>query len=81
MTIHRNCAESWKITLVDTGEETMTGGRLKRVYPYIKDDEAFCFTYGDGLGDVAIDQLIAFHNSHGKKATVTTVVSPERFGT
>lgn len=73
-------AEPWKVTLVDTGESTMTGGRLNRVREYIKDEEAFCFTYGDGVGDVNISELIKFHSSHGKKATLTGVTPPGRYG-
>jgi glucose-1-phosphate cytidylyltransferase len=80
MEVHEKKAEPWKVTLVDTGDETCTGGRLKRVAKYIQDDEAFCFTYGDGLADVDIGKLIAFHKSHGKKATVTAVQPPGRFG-
>jgi glucose-1-phosphate cytidylyltransferase len=73
-------AEDWKITLVDTGENTMTGGRLKRVEPYLKDEKAFCMTYGDGLADVDIKELVKFHLSHGKKATLTATYLPGRFG-
>jgi glucose-1-phosphate cytidylyltransferase len=80
MEVHEKKAEPWSVTLVDTGDETCTGGRLKRVAKYIQDDEAFCFTYGDGLADVNIGKLIAFHKSHGKKATVTAVQPPGRFG-
>ena len=78
--IHKKHAEPWKITLVDTGELTMTGGRLKRIYPYIKDEEAFCLTYGDGVSDVNISEVINFHKKHGKIATVTAVLPPGRFG-
>ena len=78
--IHQKNTESWKITLVDTGEKTNTGGRLKRVSKYIKDEEAFCFTYGDGLSDINISSLIQFHKKHGKHATITAVVPPGRFG-
>lgn len=78
--IHQNHAEPWKITLVDTGEETMTGGRLKRVQEYVG-EETFCFTYGDGVGDVNIRDLILFHKKHGKIATMTAVQPPGRFGT
>ena len=77
--IHQNAAEPWKVTLVDTGENTMTGGRLKRVSDYINDDD-FCFTYGDGLSDVNITSLIEFHKNHGKLATVTAVFPPGRYG-
>lgn len=80
MEVHHRYAEPWKITLIDTGTETMTGGRLKRVAQYVKDEEAFCFTYGDGLSDVNITELIGFHKSHGKKATLTAVYPPGRFG-
>ena len=68
---HRHSAEPWRVTLVDTGEGTMTGGRLKRVAPYLKNDEAFCFTYGDGLSNVNIAELIDFHGAHGLQATLT----------
>jgi len=77
---HESHAEPWKVTLVDTGESSMTGGRLKRVKPYIEKEEFFCFTYGDGVADVNINNLIEFHKSHGKLATVTAVVPPGRFG-
>lgn len=80
MEVHHRYAEPWKVTLVDTGEYTMTGGRLKRVREYVKDEEAFCFTYGDGLSDVSIAKLIHFHQEHGKKATLTAVYPPGRFG-
>jgi glucose-1-phosphate cytidylyltransferase len=80
MEVHEQHAESWKVTLVDTGEDTMTGGRLKRVTPYIKDEEAFCFTYGDGVSDVNISEQLKFHRSHGKLATVTAVLPPGRYG-
>lgn len=79
MEIHRKQAEPWKITLVDTGEGTMTGGRLKRVSEYLEDD-CFCFTYGDGLSDVNVTELISHHRSSSKLATVTTVQPPGRFG-
>ena len=65
---HRQSAENWRVTLVDTGENSMTGGRLKRVASYLRDDDAFCFTYGDGVGNVDIGKTIAFHKSHGKQA-------------
>jgi glucose-1-phosphate cytidylyltransferase len=77
--IHRSSAEPWKVTLVDTGEQTMTGGRLRRVLPYVGDEE-FCFTYGDGLADVDITALIAYHREQGAVATVTAVQPPGRFG-
>ena len=80
MEVHEKKAEPWRVTLVDTGDETCTGGRLKRVAKHVQDEEAFCFTYGDGLADVDIGKLIAFHKSHGKKATVTAVQPPGRYG-
>lgn len=80
MVVHKNNAEPWKITLVDTGDETMTGGRLKRVKDFVEDDPAFCFTYGDGLSDVNIAQSIKFHKEKGLLATVTAVKPPGRFG-
>lgn len=80
MQVHQINAEPWKVTLVDTGEKTMTGGRLKRVYDYVKDEECFCFTYGDGLGDVNITETIKFHNEHGKFATLTATRPPGRYG-
>ncbi len=79
MFIHEQHAEPWKVTLVNTGENTLTGGRLKRVRSYLT-DKAFCFTYGDGVGSVDITKLIAFHMQHGKSATVTAVQPPGRFG-
>ena len=72
--------EPWKVTLVDTGEESMTGGRLLRVKKYLQDEEAFCFTYGDGVGDVDIAASIAYHKQHGKLATMTAATPPGRFG-
>lgn len=80
MEVHQRYAEPWKVTLVDTGEETMTGGRLKRVADYVKDEEAFCFTYGDGVSDVNITELIAFHKAQKVKATLTSTYPPGRFG-
>lgn len=80
MEVHQRKAEPWRVTLVDTGETTMTGGRLKRVADYVKEEEAFCFTYGDGVSDVDISALIAFHRRHGKAATVTAVQPPGRYG-
>lgn len=80
MRVHEQRAEPWTVTLVDTGEETMTGGRLKRVAPYIKDEELFCFTYGDGVADINISELINFHKAHGKTATLTATYPPGRFG-
>jgi len=79
MEVHHISAEPWRVTLVDTGEDSMTGGRLKRVRNYL-DDEDFCFTYGDGLGDVDITRLLAFHKAHGQLATLTAVQPPGRFG-
>jgi len=80
MHVHQCYSEPWRVTLVDTGEETMTGGRLKRVREYLKDEEAFCFTYGDGVSDVNISDLIAFHRARGVKATLTAATPPGRFG-
>lgn len=80
MFVHQRKAEPWKVTLVDTGEDTLTGGRLKRVADYVKDEEAFCFTYGDGVADVNITELVVFHQAHGKQATVTAVQPPGRYG-
>nr|WP_295775452.1 glucose-1-phosphate cytidylyltransferase [Rhodoferax sp.] len=80
MEVHERHAEPWRVTLVDTGEDTMTGGRLKRVAPYVQDEAAFCFTYGDGVADVDITAQIQFHKSHGKLATVTAVQPPGRYG-
>jgi glucose-1-phosphate cytidylyltransferase len=79
MEVHHSTTEPWRVTLVETGEATMTGGRLKRVLPYVG-DETFCFTYGDGLSDVDIPRLLEFHASHGRAATVTGVRPPSRFG-
>jgi glucose-1-phosphate cytidylyltransferase len=80
MEVHHKRAEPWTVTLVDTGDSSMTGGRLRRVANYVKDDEAFCFTYGDGVGDVDISATIEFHRSHGKAATLTSTYPPGRFG-
>ena len=80
MEVHQQNVEPWRVTLVDTGDETMTGGRLKRVAPYVEGEEAFCFTYGDGVGDVAITALIKFHRDRGKLATLTATQPPGRFG-
>ena len=77
--IHRRRAEDWKVTLVDTGENSMTGGRLKRVAEFLA-DEPFCFTYGDGVADIDISALIDFHGKHGRKATMTATYPPGRFG-
>ncbi|MFC7476917.1 glucose-1-phosphate cytidylyltransferase [Dankookia sp. GCM10030260] len=76
----RPSAEPWRIALVDTGEDSMTGGRLKRIAPYVVDEPEFCMTYGDGVSDVDIGGLIAFHRAHGRQATVTAVTPPGRFG-
>jgi len=80
MEVHQKNAEPWKVTLVDTGDNTLTGGRLRRVFEHIKDEEAFCFTYGDGVSDIDITAEIAFHKAHGKLATVTAVQPPGRYG-
>lgn len=80
MQVHEQHAEPWRVTLVDTGEDTMTGGRLRRITSYVQDDDAFCFTYGDGVADVDITREIAFHRQHGKWATVTAVQPPGRYG-
>lgn len=80
MNVHQKRAEPWSVTLVDTGDESMTGGRLGRVAQYVKDEEAFCFTYGDGVGDIDISATIAFHKKHGKDATLTATYPPGRFG-
>jgi glucose-1-phosphate cytidylyltransferase len=77
--VHHKRAEPWKITLVDTGVDTMTGGRIRRVKDYVE-DETFCLTYGDGVADIDITRLVAFHKAHGKHATVTAVQPPARFG-
>ena len=80
MEVHQRMAEPWRVTLVDTGDNTMTGGRLKRVKPYLEGEDAFCFTYGDGVGDVDIRATLAFHKAHGRQATMTAVQPPGRFG-
>jgi glucose-1-phosphate cytidylyltransferase len=80
MEVHEQKAEPWRVTLVDTGEDTLTGGRLKRVKPYLEKEESFCFTYGDGVSDVNITGLIDFHQTHGCLATVTAVQPPGRYG-
>ena len=80
MEVHQRNAEPWRVTLVDTGDETLTGGRLKRVSEYVKDEAAFCFTYGDGVADVDVSRQIAFHRQHGRRATVTAVQPPGRYG-
>ncbi|WP_171102160.1 glucose-1-phosphate cytidylyltransferase [Ruegeria sp. HKCCD7255] len=78
--LSHSASEPWRVTMIDTGANSMTGGRLRRVLPLLKDEEAFCLTYGDGVGDVDISSLIAFHKAHGKRATVTAVPPPRRFG-
>lgn len=80
MEVHQRYAEPWKITLVDTGDETLTGGRLKRVGQYLQDEDTFCFTYGDGLSDVNISSLIDFHHQQNTLATLTATYPPGRFG-
>jgi glucose-1-phosphate cytidylyltransferase len=80
MEVHQQSVEPWRVTLVDTGDETMTGGRLKRIADYIKNETAFCFTYGDGLADVDITKQLDFHRRHGKLATITAVQPPGRYG-
>jgi glucose-1-phosphate cytidylyltransferase len=80
MQVHQRNAEPWRVTLVDTGDSTQTGGRLKRVAEYVRREEAFCFTYGDGVANLDVRAEIAFHRSHGKLATVCAVVPPARYG-
>ena len=80
MEVHQRHAEPWRVTLVDTGASTMTGGRLKRVASYLEGEDAFCFTYGDGVSDINITKLIEFHQSHGLQATLTATYLPGRFG-
>ncbi len=80
MHVHHRRAEPWKVTLVDTGDNSMTGGRIRRVAKHVEDDEAFFLTYGDGLADVDITATLAFHRSHGKAATLTATYPPGRFG-
>jgi len=80
MDVHQNYSEPWRVTLIDTGEDTMTGGRLRKAGPYLENEEAFCFTYGDGVSDLNIGALVDFHLSHGKLATVTAVQPPGRYG-
>lgn len=80
MKVHHKRVEPWNVTLVDTGEHSMTGGRLKRVSEYLQDEDAFCFTYGDGVGDMDISKTIEFHHQHGKLATLTATFPPGRFG-
>jgi glucose-1-phosphate cytidylyltransferase len=80
MEVHQQGAEPWRVTLIDTGDDTMTGGRLKRVAAYLSPTEDFCFTYGDGVADVDIGELVSFHQSHGALATITAAQPPGRFG-
>lgn len=80
MEVHNKRAEPWKVTLVDTGDNSMTGGRLRRVAEHVKDEESFCFTYGDGVGDINIGETLQFHKKHGKIATLTATFPPGRFG-
>jgi glucose-1-phosphate cytidylyltransferase len=80
MQVHQQKAEPWRVTLVDTGEDSMTGGRLKRVHNFVKDEADFCLTYGDGVSDIDLTKLIAFHRQHGKLATLTAAYPPGRFG-
>jgi glucose-1-phosphate cytidylyltransferase len=80
MIVHERKAEPWRVTLVDTGEATQTGGRLKRIEKYLDDESAFCFTYGDGLADLDIGRQLEFHRAHGRLATVTSVQPPGRYG-
>lgn len=80
MEVHQNTSEPWKVTLVDTGDASMTGGRVKRIAPYIQEGETFCLTYGDGVGDIDIKSLVKFHKGHGKDATLTATQPPGRFG-
>jgi glucose-1-phosphate cytidylyltransferase len=80
MEVHERKSEPWRVTLVDTGEDTLTGGRLRRVGAYLRDEDAFCFTYGDGVADVDITASVAFHRAHGKLATITAVQPPGRYG-
>jgi len=80
MVVHNKRAEPWNVTLVDTGENSMTGGRLGRVADHVRDEEAFCFTYGDGVGDIDISESVRFHRAHGKAATLTATFPPGRFG-
>ncbi len=80
MEVHQRNVEPWKVTLIDTGEKTQTGGRLKRAAQYVQNDPMFCFTYGDGISDIDISKLVAFHRAHGKLATVTAIQNPGRYG-
>jgi glucose-1-phosphate cytidylyltransferase len=78
--VHRNLAEDWRVSLIDTGDNTQTGGRLKRALAYLGDDEEFCLTYGDGVGNIDVTKVIEFHREHGRRATVTAVRPSSRFG-
>ncbi len=80
MEVHQRHGEPWRVTLVDTGEETMTGGRVRRIRPFLDDEKFFCLTYGDGVSDVDIGAVVAFHQKHGKQATVTAIQPPGRYG-
>jgi glucose-1-phosphate cytidylyltransferase len=80
MEVHFQKAEPWKVTLIDTGNDTQTGGRLKRIYDYVKNEKEFCFTYGDGLANIDIKKQIEFHREHGKLATITAIQPPGRYG-
>jgi len=80
ISVHQRLVEPWKVTLVDTGEDSNTGGRLQAVASYVKDEDAFCFTYGDGVANIDIDALLKFHRGHGRPATVTAVQPPGRYG-
>ena len=80
MEVHQRHAEPWRVTLVDTGDNTQTGGRLRRVASYLEKEDAFCFTYGDGVADVNIRELVDFHKAHGKLSTITAVLPPGRYG-
>jgi glucose-1-phosphate cytidylyltransferase len=80
MEVHQRNVEPWRVTVIDTGDDTMTGGRLKRVAPYLQGEEVFCLTYGDGVSNINISKLIEFHKKHGKDATLTSVYPPGKFG-
>jgi glucose-1-phosphate cytidylyltransferase len=79
-TVHRSDGEDWNVTLIDTGEATETGARIRKILPFVESEEAFCLTYGDGVGDIDITREIAFHKAHGKLATLAAVAPPGRFG-
>jgi len=80
MIVHQNTAEPWRVTVVDTGDESATGGRLRRVRSYLEGEESFCFTYGDGVSDVNVRDLIAFHQQHGRLVTITAIQPPSKYG-